>query len=122
MTESKWPKYKNLYIGDNDCHYDSPKEYFWSEVLGFCGCYNHSLFNMAWDLLCEMYHSESGQNDYKYKDVTEENKMLQEIFLHIFAQKKLTDHGTSVRYSWLTDSGKELAKRLISDYERGPQE
>ena len=102
--------------------YRSAKEYIWCSVLGFCGCYSDLIYDLTFKILDDLYdaHKTGVGYYYEYEGVSEDYQGLQELILHVLDSKGLTDHGCSVRGSWLSEKGvklyeKYLLKDVISD-------
>ncbi len=87
------------YIDEKGCSHRSKKEYLQSIVLGFCGCGSpDDVMLYVRDYLVKQQGNEWGN----YEDIPY-------MFLAYWASHNgFTEHGTTVRCSWLTDKGEEL--------------
>jgi hypothetical protein len=102
------------YTAPDGCRYESPKNYAWVGLLGFCGCYSHHLYDLTFDILQKLYIANQTDDGYFYDyiDKTDDHKSLQELILHVFDDKGWTEHGSSVRGSWLTSEGLEVCNLI----------
>jgi hypothetical protein len=116
--DGMWPKGEYEYQVDGRS-FDSPCDYIWLEMLGFCGCYSRSLYDLTFKILQHLY--EAHQKDepwyYEYESKNEAETDLQELILHMFDAKRWTEHGTSVRGSWLTEEGARIASIAALPYQ-----
>lgn len=112
------------------CTWDSRKEYFWCEILGFCGCYSESLYALTFSILAKLYAAKCAGTSYYYIEKPEVEFVrgvaiprvptdtdLRELVLHVFDGKKLAEHGTAVRGCWLTDRGLQVCEFVFNNGE-----
>lgn len=87
------------YIDEDGCSWDSKKSYLQIKILGFCGCGNgDEVMKYVRDFLLSVQENRFGS----YEDIPY-------MFISYWADhNEYTEHGTTVRCSWLTDKGKEL--------------
>lgn len=113
-----WPENQFEYTAPDGISYDSPKQYIWIEVFGYCGCHDDYLFDLTFQILENLYQAKLKNTAwfYEYQNVSKEYCALQELILHSFDAKEITEHGSSVRGSWLTDKGIELAELARLEY------
>lgn len=106
------------YVGPDGCHYVSAKQYAWITAFGFCGCYDDGLFDLTFEILEKLHKASLPGGEhyyYEYEGVTDERKWVQELILHVFDDKELTEHGGSVRGSWLSEKGRELCALVFAE-------
>lgn len=92
--------------------YCSVREYVWLGVMGFCGCYDDALFKEFFHVMGKLWEARSNDESWHYECTSDK---LQELILHCLNEKKLVEHGGSVRGSWLTEKGIRLCKMLEKD-------
>lgn len=94
------------YEAPDGAMYDSPEMYFWTGVLGGCGCgTSDELAEMAYKLL-EHFGTPHEERTFQfYKD---DDHLAYEAIAHWIDHKELIEHGSSVYGSWLSEKGKEL--------------
>jgi hypothetical protein len=87
------------WIDEEGCSYKSKSEYLQTEVLGFCGCGSpDDVMGYVGSYLDDLVNNRFGD----YEDIPY-------MFLAYWADHNgYTEHGSTVRCSWLTDKGKEL--------------
>jgi len=91
-----------------ECYFESKEDFLWIYVLGGCGCGSaEEISKIAWKVFEEFGkpHEERTLKIYE--------KIEYEIIAHWLDDKKLTEHGTSVCGSWLSDSGRKLYETLL---------
>ncbi len=113
------------FLAPDGCHYENYSDYVWSGLLGFCGCSGESqemlfsilkkLHKAKKNLLDENYKGNERFYFYEYENVSKEWKGFQELCLMIFDKLGWTEHGSSVRGSWLTSEGYEITKKMEED-------
>ena len=93
------PDSEYRYKDADGCSYKSKSEYLQSEILGFCGCGDpNTVMLYVRDYLISLSKNEYGD----YSDIPY-------MFLAYWADHNgFTEHGTTVRCSWLTERGQEL--------------
>lgn len=94
------------YIDDEGCSWSDKKSYLQINVLNFCGCGDpDGAMVFVGDILKLM-------EDHNWYSA-ELNKLLPDersryFVLYMLDHLGLTEHGTSINCSWLTDRGKEV--------------
>lgn len=91
----------NEYIDDEGVTWDSYEDYVAIGLCGLCGCGDQSIHE---DLI-NILKSPDGviqTDDSKYSM----------LLLHVLDHADLIEHGSSVRYSWLTEKGKKIRAKL----------
>ena len=113
-TNPEWKEQNFAFLAPNGCNYNSPTRYL-SSVIGLCGCASDSIEELAVYLMKKMYEARINDTSfyYEYKDKTELEQDHQELMLHMLGHADLTEHGSAVRGSWLTDKGVEMCKILF---------
>lgn len=106
-------KYNDGYIDQDGCFWEDKYSWFYSGILGFCGCGcdNQKLltiflsFNLITDYGAYRFDPEAIRKfDSDYLDLA----------LHIFDKEQLTEHGSSVYGSWLEQKGLDIYKILTN--------
>jgi hypothetical protein len=101
------------YKAPDGCHYDFPEDYYITGILGFCGCANELITDTALQIL---YNIAEGVPGYNYKESSAEFMALQECIIQIMDDKKLVEHGSSIRFSWDIGKCKEIVKEIEDAY------
>lgn len=101
-----------MFIGPDECHYETKYEAIRSK-LDLCGCGdpigNHEFIISCLKARKELYSGTHILDHKKIEELVKENSgLVAELILHFLDQKGLTEHGTSVYGSWLTDAGKQF--------------
>jgi len=114
---SKWKDGEFLYKAENGVGYDSPKQYFGIEVMGFCGCASDYLIDVTWNIINGLYLAKKNDESwfYDYEGKKEDYTSLQECILFILDSKEIIEHGSSIRGSWLTDKGFAIIDKIIKE-------
>lgn len=101
------------YIDDNGVSWRSKREYLQTQHLGFCGCGDpDEVMVYVKEFLEKLDKDDWGD----YED-------MPYMFLCYWADNKgYSDHGTTVRCSWLTDTGKELLNDINWCLQNEPDE
>lgn len=90
-------------------NWDSVADWFFVGVVGGCGCgISEEIAEMAIELLTMFGKKESAYN------LCDSNVGF-EILAHWFDHKELTEHGTVITSSWLTEKG-ELVWNIINEH------
>lgn len=79
-------------------------ERFWVEQLGLCGCSGYSEKHVE-DVFSRLYCAHVNDESFYYDYSNEKIAAIEELVLMIFDKVGLTEHGSSVRGSWLTPKG-----------------
>jgi len=91
------------YIDEDGTSWDSPAEYLQIEILGFCGCGNpEEVMVYVKEMLEKLDNKQWGNYD----------DMPYMFFVEWADHNEFTEHGCTVRCSWLSDKGKELLKDI----------
>ena len=91
------------YIDQNGVSYQSKKNYLQTEILHFCGCGDPDSVMIYVKEFLEKLEKEDWGN----------HEDLPYMFLSYWADhEELSEHGSNVCYSWLTDKGRELLKDI----------
>lgn len=98
MIEKLKP-YFDEWIDDNGTSWENKKGYLQIEILGLCGCGNP---DAVMEYMFEMFNKINNHHDFDYKDLPSM------FFLYWANDKDFAEHGSTVRYSWLTEKGKEV--------------
>jgi hypothetical protein len=102
-----------MLIGPKGCHYDTEAEAFYFDQIGLCGCGRPKDVH-AFLLKCLT----AGKDDYPaildYKKieklVADNIEIVAEFVLHFLDDVELTEHGSSLYGSWLTERGKQAVE------------
>jgi hypothetical protein len=87
------------YLDEDGVSWRNKSEYLQMEILGFCGCGNPD------EVMIYVKNYLQDCNDSKFGSYED----IPYMFLAYWADHNgYTEHGTTVRCSWLTDKGKEL--------------
>lgn len=113
-VNSEWKEQDFAFLAPDGCNYDSPTRYL-ASTIGLCGCASDSLEELAVYLMKKLYEADVNEESfyYEYKDKTELEQDHQELMLHVLDRSKLTEHGSAVRGSWLTDEGRKMCELLF---------
>lgn len=104
---------EEMFVQD-DCHYESPLEWLWIEVLGGCGCGSGDNGELAWGVL-EHFATPHEERPFPWYYESRER----EVLAHWLDSKELIEHGTSAAGSWLTEEGKRVHGIIQSALEGG---
>ncbi len=99
-------------IDVNGISYENYREYFLLELCGLCGCTDSELEIDILHVFQLYAETKPGESLYYDKIFSTEPRKYVELILHILTKANLLEHGTSVRGSWITKKGKEVAKQL----------
>lgn len=103
------------YIDEQGCSWDSPESWFWSGVLGGCGCGSSDYLAERAIRLLKNFSLRGDDWDKRFSIY---DRIGDEILAHWFNDKELTEHGTSIYGSWLTKKGERVLgvlNELIED-------
>ena len=95
------------YICSQGLTWNNKKEYIWSGFMGFCGCYDETLYNLFFRTLDLLYFAKNKEPFYY------DGTLEQELILHCLDSKDLIEHGTAIRSSWLTGKGVEFYENFL---------
>lgn len=117
MTTSKQYSLKKVsgdgkfdYIDQDGISWDSPKGWLWIGVLGGCGCGStEELEDLAFSLLEDFSYS---GDDWDKRKLNIYDDLALEVLAHWMDDAGLTEHGTSISGSWLTDKGEQVYKTI----------
>ena len=103
------------YVDDNrvtwtaDDNSPGVHQWYFIEVMGFCGCYSDDLFS---DIMAVLWEFEKKPCLYLVAINLEGPDKYKELILHVMTDKGLLEHGSSIRGSWLTEKGKQVIKTI----------
>jgi hypothetical protein len=92
---------KTEYIDNEGVTWGSYEDYVVTGLCGLCGCADSDIEE---DLLA-ILRSPDGVIDI-------ERDKYHELLLHVLDNADLLEHGTSIRYSWLNEKGREVRGKL----------
>lgn len=100
-----------MLIGPKGCHYNSEAEAMYYDQIGLCGC------GRPEDVHKFLLDCMSANNDH-YTNLIDHKKVIElikakpevvaEFVLHFLDDREITEHGSSVYGSWLTERGKQV--------------
>lgn len=108
-----------MFIGPDNCHYETEWEARSSAVLGMCGCGNpEAAYNFLREVL-KCFDRRGCHADPPVKDWVDSEDEIEKLILanpaiaahclsHFLTDKRVLEHGGSVGGSWLTKSGEEI--------------
>lgn len=123
MTDDQGPNmgdedrdpYEHEYIDEEGASYHHYREYVLTKLLGMCGCYDTQIGDDIVAIL-ECLNGRGAPysqfvlgHDRSYED------QYTELILHMLDHAGLTDHGSSVRSSWIASRGQEVFERLLAE-------
>jgi len=116
--EFKTDPENGMLIGPNGCHYDSESEAMYYDQIGLCGCgCPEDVHKFLLD--CMSSKNENYPNLIDYKKVVEliksQPEVVAEFVLHFLDNRGLTEHGSSVYGSWLTERGEQVLEIGVMD-------
>jgi hypothetical protein len=95
----KLKKTENFWTDESEIRFFKKSDYIWNHFFDFCGCGNNEeMFIFIRDMLLKLNKNEWGSYDDK-------SYML---FVYWADSQQLTEHGTTIRCSWLTKLGEEI--------------
>lgn len=98
------------YIDNEGVSWETPLDWLWSGILGGCGCGScESLAKKAWKVLKEF--SMEGDDWNKRSGIVYKDQVA-EVIAHWMDSKGLTEHGSGVAGSWLSDYGQEVFETI----------
>lgn len=101
----------NGFIDTDGCSWQTRADYMFTGVLVSCGCGDPpSIGRYVYDMLKKYVYL--GNEDYSCWDRTSYEDLPVMFFLSWADRCGYTEHGTSIRGSWITDLGKELLADL----------
>lgn len=108
------------YNDENGFYYSNYRDYVFTELLDYCGCYDQDLYDDIFKVLLA-YDVEIGQSPY-VTDLGIEPQKYAELILHDLNRIGLLEHGSAVRASWVTDEGREVIKKIKEEISRANNE
>lgn len=99
-----------MWIDDSGCSWDSKMSYVSIELLGSCGCGNPEA-NVDYVEKMILHHvADWSTSPGRSSQTTQEeyNDPAVQFFLYWADDKGLSEHGSSIFGSWLTDKGRQL--------------
>lgn len=101
VDDSEYP-----YLDENGVSHRSKKSYLQTEIFRFCGCGDpDSAMLFVRDML-KLLEERKGWSEEIKKELPTDGVYY--FVLYMLDDKGLTEHGSSVGGSWLTDKGKEV--------------
>ena len=94
--------------GESGIWYENQINYVAEELLQLCGCRDDEIVEDTITVLKKLHN---GGMDYRDMEITPPKYV--ELILHRLHTLDLIEHGTSIRYSWLTDEGIVVAEKLF---------
>jgi hypothetical protein len=99
-----------MFIGPDECHYESERECYHYGVLKLCGCGSPE---EAYNFLRDVLQTCDRRDESAWKDAEGATKALilqspeiaAHALLHLLTNLDVIEHGGSVGGSWLTDTG-----------------
>ena len=102
------------FIDQNGCSWESKADYLLIGVLPSCGCGDpESIGRYVRDMLLK-YVKQTGSENSSCWDITNYEDLPVMFFLSWADREGYTEHGTSIRCSWMSKKGDELLRDLIS--------
>ena len=87
--------------------YPNKESYLFTGIIGGCGCGNSEEISVdVYNLFIKIATETPDKHIAIYKD------RYSELIAHIFDAKGLTEHGTSIGGSWLTEKGKAIYEEI----------
>lgn len=105
-----------MIIGPDGCHYADQTGAMYFGQTEFCGCGDsESIHRLIIKFLTAVH--KSGVIDYKEigNIILKNNEQMVEFVLLFLDSKNLTEHGSSVYGSWLTERGKQFVEIGLGD-------
>lgn len=96
------------YIDENGCYWETPLSWFWVGVLGGCG--NSGVLSQRAFKLLENFSLRGEDFNARFNVY---NKAGDEILAHWFDSAGLTEHGSGIGSSWLTERGERVYKNIV---------
>ena len=104
------------YIDNDGVSWHDYREYVFMKLLGFCDCWDEKLYNDIFTVL-KAYRKAAQKGMLVYYDkllVGNPDKYV-ELILHCLTRAELSEHGSSIRGSWLTQKGQEVVSKLEAE-------
>jgi len=99
------------FVSESWLWFDSVEEFILTETLGFCGCGNPEEQAMyVRDMLSKHVETQQCWGNTSYED----QPVM--FFLQWAEGRDLSEHGCTIRCSWLTEKGKDVLSALIDIY------
>lgn len=112
MIEKLVPNDHGGFTSPDGCYWETKKDYLLIGVLPSCGCGDpESIGKYVKDMLLSHVH-QTNSDDYSCWDRTKYDDLPVMFFLSWASREGYTEHGTSIRCSWMTDLGNQLLKDL----------
>lgn len=100
-----------MLIGPDGCHHNTEAEAMYYDQTGLCGCgCPEDVHKFLIDCMSAIRDDSDSIIDYKkvMEIITADPETVAEFVLHFLDSRELTEHGSSVYGSWLTDRGKQF--------------
>ncbi|MDY6857563.1 MAG: hypothetical protein SWO11_23240 [Thermodesulfobacteriota bacterium] len=107
-----------LVIGPKGCHYCSEAEAMYYDQIGLCGCGQpENVHKFLLDCMAATRDDHDLIIDYSkiIEIVKSRPEVVAEFVLHFLDDCNLTEHGSSVYGSWLTERGKQVLEIGVMD-------
>ncbi len=96
------------YVDQDEVCYEDPYQWLWF-ILGGCGCESsEELSKKAYKVL-ELFAAEHGKRHFSISD-----NYLYEVIAHWMYSLDITEHGVSIKFSWLTPKGQQIFQAMQS--------
>jgi hypothetical protein len=118
MDDERDP-YEHEYIDEKGVSYHHYREYVLLELLGMCGCYDTQIENDVVVMLHCLNRGGFPYDSFLAPGLRDHERAYIELILHMLDHAGLTEHGSSVRGSWITNKGRLVADRLRQEEEAG---
>lgn len=109
LKENKNPNEYSKYIDQDGVSWSSIKAWFFTGVLGGCGCGSSDELGERAIVVLENFASDDWENRFSVYD-----NEADEVLAHWMHSRDLIEHGSGISGSWLTEKGKnvfEIIKR-----------
>lgn len=104
------------FIDPSGHHWENKYDWLFNELIGGCACGNSE--KIAEDVY-KVFVSIAEERDDRYKTIYKSR--YHELIAHVFDSRGITEHGSSVGGSWLTEKGQKIYNYLIA-YEQAQKE
>jgi hypothetical protein len=103
---------RGMWVDPDGVSWDSPLNYICTGILPSCGCGTpESIAVYVRDML-RKHVKQIGTDDYSCWDITKYEDLPVMFFLSWADREGYTEHGTTIRCSWMTQKGDELLKDI----------
>lgn len=112
LKEDKNPSEYSKYIDQDGVSWSSIESWFFTGVLGGCGCGPSDELGKRAIKVLENFASDDWENRFSVYD-----NEADEVLAHWMDSKDLIEHGSSISGSWLTEKGKNVFE-VIKKYKQ----